>query len=388
MRAAEALGVRRPKNVRKTLAKLTAVVMAATATFMYTGVANAATLTGASLYLSDSRPYTAGPPTVGNAVSYTFDADSVTLSGIQCIKQVFATTSTGSTVPTGMVTTSATLDTTGTDYIDDTGWSTNVATNGSLFLYDSSSETPANASDRTVVWDAIRNSTSTDSGLFMRFETYTGTFSGGNCQGTLVDNVTVQYVITNGQLLSLTVDGALSFTVAGVTTGGSDDCGTGVTTTTTATGTTIPFESVTASSDEIACQTLTVGTNATNGFTVYIRDTQQLQNSLAQTIADWGGTNASPTVWTATNTEGYAYTTNDTTLGTGDTDRFTDGASREYAAYGHGSTQAANAEIAYANGPTSTAAGVFKVGHKVGITATTEPGAYSTTIVYTCVPVY
>jgi hypothetical protein len=367
--------------------------LAATATFVYSVPAQAATLTGASVYLSDSRPYAAGPPAVANAVSYTFDADNVTRDGaglgnIQCIKQVFATTSTGSTVPTGMVTTSATLDTSGTDYIDDTGWSTNVATNGSIFTYDTTSEEPASATDRTVVWDNIRNSTSTDTGIFMRFSTYTGSFSGGDCQGTLVDTVTVQYVLTSGQLLSLTVDGALSFTVTGVTTGGSDDCGTGVTTTTTATGTTIPFDGVTAGSDEIACQTLTVGTNATNGFTVYIRDTVQLANSLSQTIADWGGTNASPTVWTATNTEGYAYTTNDTTLGTGDPDRFTDGASREYAAYGHGATQTNNAEVAYANGPTSTAAGVFKVGHKVGITSTTEPGAYSTTIVYTCVPVY
>jgi hypothetical protein len=353
-------------------------------------LATAATLTSTSMSLSDTRPYSATGP-VADSVSYTFTGSSVTTgTGIKCIKEVFSSSSNpGSpTLPTGMVTTSATWNAGGTNYVPQSAgtWSLNNSTNGSLFLHNATAENPASASARTVKFDAIRNSTTTDTGLYVFFTTWTGDFASGDCTGSQVDNVTIQYVLTNGQLLSLTVDGALTFTVTGITTGGSNDCGSSLTTTVSATNTTIPFGTVIAGTDPVACQRLNVGTNATNGFTVYIRDTGQLKNALNQTLADWTGTNASPTTWGATGTEAYAYTTDDGTLGTGTTTRFASGP--KYAAYAHGTDETANKEIAFSSAPTTSSAGQFFIGHKVGITATTHPGTYTTTVVYTCTPIY
>jgi hypothetical protein len=45
-----------------------------------------------------------------------------------------------------------------------------------------------------------------------------------------------------------------------------------------------------------------------------------------------------------------------------------------------------NSEVAYeAAGVTST---TYRIGHQVGIASTTFPGTYTTTIIYTCTPIY
>jgi hypothetical protein len=340
------------------------------------GIANAATLTTASMALSDPRPSQTG-------VTYTFTGSSVTLSAINCIKEQFATTATGNTVPTNFDSTGAAFSGTSTYVPTPASWTTTATSNGTVKLTYSTGETPASASSRTVVLTGITNSSVQDTAYYVRINTYSNT----DCATGPVDSATVEFINTNGSTLSLTVDNSLSFTVTGVNSGGSCN---GATSNGTSTATTIPFGTLTYATNGIVCQDLNAATNATNGFTIYIRDTAQLANSLSQTIADWSGTNSAPTTWTGSgatsNTEGYAYTTSDATLtnvGNG-VDRFTNGGPK-WAAFLHGASSN-NKEVAYeAAGVQST---TYHLGFQAGVSAVTHPGTYNTTVLYTCTPVY
>jgi hypothetical protein len=138
---------------------------------------------------------------------------------------------------------------------------------------------------------------------------------------------------------------------------------------------------VTASTNQVVCQDLTASTNATNGYTIFARYTGAPANNLAQTIASHSGTNAAPTTFSAAGTEAYGYTTNDATLGTGTADRFTSSGANKFAAM-----TTSNAEVGYESaGVTST---TYRVGHQVGVSLTTFPGTYTTTVIYTCTPIY
>lgn len=332
---------------------------------------HAATLSSTSLSLSDSRP--------SAAANYTFTGSSVTTGApgaIKCIKLVFADTATGSTVPAGMSTNGGgvTFDTTNSNYIPTpASWTLAKPANGTLTLTFATGEIPASAAARKVVINGITNSSSADTNFFLRLNTYNNV----DCSTSPIDSATVGYIFTNGSTLSLTVDQTLSFTVNAVAAAQSCNGGT---TTATSTATTIPFGTVTAASNGIVCQDLTAATNAANGYTINARYTAQPTNALAQTIANWTGTNAAPTTFSAAGTEAYGYTTNDATLGTGTPGRFTSGG-QKWAAM-----TTTNAEIAYeATGVTTT---TYRIGHQVGVALTTRPGTYTTTILYTCTPVY
>lgn len=333
------------------------------------GIANAATLSSARVALSDPRPST-------TAVNYTFTGSTVTLASVRCIKFVFATTATGTTVPTGFDSSVAAvaLNTGGTNYVPTPGsWSLNKATNGTLLLTLAGGETPASASSRTVSYDGITNSSIADTGYFLRVNTYDNV----DCATTPRDSAAVQFINTNGSTLSLTVDNTLSFTVNAVA--GATSCD-GTTTTAASTATTIPFGTITPGANGVVCQDLTAATNSTNGYTIYGRYTAQPTNPLTQVIADHSGTNAAPTTFSAAGTEAYGMTTNDATLGTGTANRFTNGG-QKWAAL-----TTSNNEIAFeAAGVTST---TYRIGHQVGVSLTTFPGTYTTTVIYTCTPIY
>jgi hypothetical protein len=325
----------------------------------------AATLSSASVQPSDPRP------SALNA-NYTFTGSSVSLSLIKCIKVVFADTPSGSVVPASMNTGSANLDTTNTNYIPTpASWTVTRPANGTLTFTNTTGETPASAAARKVVMTGITNSSTADVRFYMRINTYNNV----DCATTPVDNAAVTFILTNASTLTLNVDTSLSFTVNAVAAG--QTCN-GATSTQPSTSTTIPFGTVTSATNSIVCQDLQAATNATNGYTISARYTGQPQNALAQTIANASGTNAAPAAFPAPGTEAYGYTTNDTTLGTGTAGRFT---SNVWAAM-----TTTNTEVAYeSTGVNST---TYRLGHQVGVSLTTEPGTYQTTVIYTCTPVY
>ena len=366
-RAAEVFGIRHPQNIKEKLAKIVAVAVALMGLGLNVGIANAGTLSTSKVALSDPRPST-------TAVNYTFTGSSVTTSLTKCIKLVFATTATGSTVPTGFDSTvgAVAINNAGTNYVPTPASLTLTKTvNGTLTLVDAAGQTPASASARTVSIDGITNSSVADTAYYLRINT----FGNSDCATSPIDNTTVEFINTSGSTLSLTVDNTLTFTVNAVA--GSASCN-GATSTQASTATTIPFGTVNAATNQIVCQDLTASSNATNGYTIFARYTSKPTNTLSQTIADHTGTNASPTVFSGAGTEAYGYTTDDATLGTGTAGRFI---SNKWAAM-----TTSNNEVAYeAAGVSST---TYRIGHEVGVSLTTSPGTYTTTIIYTCTPVF
>ena len=331
---------------------------------------HAANLSSSSVALSDPRP-SAG------ASNYTFTGSGVTTGApgtIKCIKMLFADTAAGSVVPTGMSTTGGgvTFDTANTNYVPTpASWAFTHTTNGTITLTNAAGEIPASAAARKVVINGITNASTADTKYWLKIST----FNNIDCATAPVDNASVQFILTNGSTLSLTVDDTLTFTVNAVLAG--QLCN-GSTSTAASTATTIPFGTVTSAANSVVCQDLIASTNATNGYTIYARYTAQPTNALAQTIANHTGTNAVPTAFSAAGTEAYGYTTNDATLGTGTAGRFVP---NFWAAM-----TTTNAELAFeAAGVNST---TYRVGHEVGVSLVTRPGTYTTTVIYTCTPLY
>ncbi len=367
-RAAEALGVPTARQFRGTLAKILAFVLAFVSIGLAPGLASAATLNTASVALSDPTPSQTG-------VSYTFTGSGVTTSTpIKCITVQFTTTAGGSTLPGSMGITATSLDASSNFVPTPSGFGSASNPNGYTVQFtDSSGETPASSSARTLELDGITNGSTGNVGYY---ETVS-TFSDTGCS-TPIDNAMVQFIYNQGSTLSLTVNNTLSFSVNAVAA--SQGCD-GTTTTQASTATTIPFGTVTAAANGVVCQDLTAASNATNGYTIYTRYTAPPTNALNQTILPWTGTNTTPTTFSAPGTEAYGYSTNDATLGTGTANRFDNSGNFYWAA-----ETTSNAEVAYEpNGVTST---TYRIGHQVGISLTTHPGTYTTTVIYTCTPIY
>jgi hypothetical protein len=368
---------RKRKNQLHTIRKRLVIVgiFALSALLLPTLNVRAASLTSTSVAVSDPRP--------SATANYSFTASSVTTGApgtVKCLKMLFADTATGTNVPTTMSTNGGgvTFDTTNSNYMPTpASWALNKPANGTLTLTNAAGEIPASATARKVIINGITNSSIADTKFWLKFSTYNNI----DCATSPVDSSSTLFILTNGSTLSLTVDDTLSFTVNAV--GASQACD-GTTTTAASTATTIPFGTVTSAANAIVCQDLTAATNATNGYTIYARYTAKPTNSLAQTIADQGGgtpvPNSAPVAFTAAGTEAYGYTTNDATLGTGTANRFTN------PSQGWAAMSATNAELAYE--PAGVTNTTYRVGHQVGVSLTTRPGTYTTTIIYTCTPIY
>jgi len=330
--------------------------------------AQAATLTGGFTALDDGRPDQ-------TSVSYTIEFDNVTTSAIKCIKMVFSDAATGGSVPSSMDTTSASITDGSTDYIPTSAsWTEDVTTNGTIEFTYATGETPASASDATIVVGGIENGDTADTTYYLQFSTYNNT----EWSSDAVDSAGVSVIYTSGQAVSLTVDPSISFAIAGVN---SSESVNGATTTETSTSTTIPLGTVTSSTNGVAAHDTTVTTNAGGGYTTYIKYTA-VPTSGSDTIDDCTGTNSSPSTTFPTGTEAFGYTTEDSTLSvTGDgADRFTN-PGNEWAKF-----TTSNLEAAYSSSEVSSE--TIRIGYQVAIAATTAAGTYTTTVVLTCTPTY
>lgn len=334
-------------------------------------LASAATLTSASMTLSDPRPSTA-------AVVYDFQASNVTTSAIQCISFEFDMAYDGSAgKPTGMTTTGATFS---GDYVPTpASWTVNNNnTTGVTTVTFGSGETPASAAGRNAILTGITNGSVADEDYYVLFKTFNNT----DCATSPVDSVVVGFIYTNGQAVSMSVESILSFSIAGVTGNGSNTVNNqAISNGLATTSTTIPFGTILSSANKVAAQDLTVSTNSGSGYTVYTRYTAP-PTSGANTISDLGNaaSNGSPATFTAAGTEGFGYTTEDATL-SGTADRFTSSGGNKWAPF-----TTSNAELVYSAAAVNNQ--TTRVGFQAGIANTTEPGSYVTSVIYTAVPVY
>ncbi|MBW4062188.1 hypothetical protein HJC99_06470 [Candidatus Saccharibacteria bacterium] len=335
-------------------------------------------LTNVSVALSDPRPNATAA-----SVTYQITASGVTAATvIKCVKVLVSTTSAGTVAPTGFSGASSSVTAASSTLINSsaTGWSlaksdgtSSTGQNNILQYTNSTGITPSTLTGATFIVAGLTNSTVGDTPYFLQLATFGAT----DCVTGPVNNSLIRFINTSGSQLSLSVDPTLTFTVNGVLSGQACD---GSTSNVATTSTTLAFGSVTTATNSLACQDLTAATNASNGYTIYMRYSGQLNNGSGAFIANVSGSNSSPGTFPAAGNEAYGYTTSDATLGTGTANRFTS------PSQGWAAPTTTNAEIAYeSGGVTST---TYRIGHQIGVATTTRAGSYQTTIIYTCTPVY
>jgi hypothetical protein len=381
-RAAVVLGIGVPRPSIRRARYIISLVLAIT--LMPAGAAVAAgTLASASVSLSDPVP--------SHSSSYLFTGSSVdTATAVLCVKAVWSTTATGDAAPAGFSGVTGSVDATNSSLINgsSTNWSlaktdgTGSTGQKNIWQYTNSASgvTPAGTTARTFDLTGLTNSATADTAFYFQLSTY----SNVNCSSGLVDAAIVAFTNTSGQQMSLTVDQTLSFSINSIGQGVSCD---GTTTTAASTSNAIPFGSVTSATNGVVCQDLAAATNAGNGYAISLRYTGQLNNGQGDHISDFGSPNSAPTDFSAAGTEAYGYTTDDASLstcaGSCNTDRFTNDPLTHQ---GWAGASTSDAEIAYESAGVATTH--YKIGHQVGVASTTNPGTYTTTIVYTCTPVY
>lgn len=342
--------------------KITLLVVATTVFglgFLFAAISGvfAAALSGGSATLSDSSPSTA-------SVSYTIDFDNVTQSSTKCIQIVFSDAATGGSAPVGIGTTAAAVDA-ASDYITGvSGWAVDATTNGTVKITDGTGGTPSNSTDRTIVLTGITNGSTVDIAYFVQFNTYDDEACSSG-----IDTGTVSFIYTTGQAVSLTVNPSISFAIFAVAIGQSVN---GAAVTVLSTTATIPFSTVTINANAIAAHTLTVNTNAGSGYFVYVKYTDKPIYNIVNDIDDHGGDHTTPTTMSAA-TEAFGYTTEDTDYSQFQTNK--------YAAFTTTNAEIAKSTAAVSNEQT-------KVGYEVGVAGNTIAGAYQTTVVLTCTPMY
>ncbi len=322
-------------------------------------------LSSSSLLLSDPRP--------SQTSNYTFSTSGLTTATtINCMQLDIGTSSDGSG--------DAGLDLSGISLVSQTIPSSGTwadasvdGTTDQLRATSAGGATP-NATGN-VVWGGIVNGATAGTTYYGVFETFSNT----DCStGGPVDSATVAFIYKDGELVQLTVDPTLTFTCAGVASGQPIN---GATTNTTSVGSGIDFGNITSATKGVSAHDLQVSTNATGGYTLYTRHTGALSNGTDNIDWSGGGSNASPTSFPAAGTEAWGYTTDDNALLTGTADRFTSPAN-QWAKF-----ETSN-EIVGDSASATSGTETTRVGHQVGISATTPAGTYQTTVVYTVASTY
>ena len=181
---------------------------------------------------------------------------------------------------------------------------------------------------------------------------------------------------------SLSTQGAtLTFTVAGLPV--STVTG-GITTDVTTTASAVPFGTVSVGSGGVkAAQRITVATDATEGYQVFVRSNSNLTDANGNTIPDVTGTNAAPSAWATGCASGatgcYGYHSTDGTLSLGSIRFLVDDT---YAKFSSTTLE----EIMYNSGPVTsdTADFIWRLeAHQM------QPaGSYTTSAQYIVVPIF
>lgn len=145
-----------------------------------------------------------------------------------------------------------------------------------------------------------------------------------NNQFQVIDQTTVAVGLIEAVKITASVAPQITFKILGVPSGTSSICDNGAATTNVSTEPTlVPFGDLLISSFTLAAQTLTVSTNAANGYAVTAKENDQLArnnvtctgdgSSVTDCLVDSAGdtsamTYTTPDRWSSTSTKGFAYT--------------------------------------------------------------------------------
>lgn len=200
--------------------------------------------------------------------------------------------------------------------------------------------------------------------------------------GTPVDTYYAYVFLTHEVVVTATIPSELTFSLSGVET---DVTVNSDATNILSTSSSVDFGELTANEPKIAATSLSVASNATNGYVVTIQTTRNLSSENFE-IDNFIGTNGNPIAWNSPlgGIHGWwGYTTTDFTLSGGTMDRFGGGK--------WSGLSSASAEVMSFDGPTNgsfNGQGFAMVGYKIEINEFQASGYYSTEIVYVCTPSY
>lgn len=209
--------------------------------------------------------------------------------------------------------------------------------------------------------------------------------------GTMTDSGDTRIAIISSVTMTASVDSNLTFSVGTVA---SSSFVNGDQTSTSSSATAIGFGALSVGTSSIAAQDISVATNALNGFSVTVTESQDLTSSNGATVNAFKDGNAvvgTPTAWTTPlgtigNANSYGHmgvTSEDSTLVGGD-----EFGSQLYA----GLTATSTRTVLYHTGPadgTTADIGKTRVGFRVQITSLQEAGTdYTNQIRYVCTPVF
>lgn len=375
------------QKIKKMSKKFVAFVCMFTLVFSYSVVgidkSEAATaVTLAKLTLADSR--------TSNATGdYTLAFTQSSATEIKCVRVVFATTATGSTLPTDMVTSTVANVDAGWTGLDHSLWTETSSTPGTIDWAYASGETPTSGIV-VMVFDTITNPSSTAT-AYAQITTYSD-----SCGGTSVDTGVAAVAYLPAVTVSATVSSTLSFAI----TAASDaDCDTSFTTeedTSSVSATAVEFGTIASLNTFYhGCQDLTVSTNAADGYVVKAHELTSLMSG-ANTIDDSTGDDnlmneTTSSAWTIeANNPGFAYACDDIT-GT-DCDLANETLYKTFACIGDdascdpGSGSATPQTVMTNSGPVN--ANVSRMEYKLSIDGVQEAGTYQNTLMYIITPTF
>jgi hypothetical protein len=336
------------------------------------GIALAGTLTSSSVTLNDTTPS-------GTNVEYDFDFTVESSTVLHAFSAQVCTTPDGVCItPSGFSAGSAVMTNQPTGYGDSSGWADDSTTGA----FRTNNLANASAPSGTQQIDFTNAGNPSGSGpYYVRITTYSD-----SSYSTVVDSVTVPFVIVSGVRVGLIVQPTLSFDVAGVPAstvykGALSTSANCVDTPNSITYDTNPAP-LNPDTNYDCAQTLTTSTDNATGYEVTVYSPASgntlANTSNSSTIANWTGTNASPSA-TPASTELFGYTTNNALLN-GTANRFTV-ADNRFAGLTQTAEEVVQADNAVAND-------AYNVGYRLQFTTASQGGTYAGQVVYTCTPTF
>lgn len=338
--------------------------------------ASAAQITNRSLTLIAGA--TDGGSKPGGVVNHSFTFTIPTAASIGSIKFEYCTIASGTcTLPTGVVTTSATLS----SQTGATGFTMVNTTNGAPYI----TRTAAAISAGQVVTyqlNTITNPTATNSAFFVRLTTYTSTnaTTGATDTGTVAASTATQIVLTGTMPESLIF--CTGATVS--TTSGIPDC-------TTATAGAVSFNQLFSPTDTAtATSQMAASTNANSGYNITVNGPTLTSGSNTITAMSTATTGVRGTSQFGMNLKLNTTATSTVAVGA-EVDAAANGTSlRGQAATGYNTVDtfkftSGDSVANSANGGAGpTNAQIFTVSYIVNVAGNQASGTYTSTLTYIC----
>lgn len=348
----------RLRNIKRPLISLVSffvILSMSSVLFLQSVSATTVTVNHASITLSNSNPGTSANETL----AWTPGNSSTPVTSITI---QYATTATGTTVPTGL-----SMATTPTVSISGFGSATATGAYSSstgVLTITLSTATAAASSGVSVVVNSVTNPSA---GTF-----YVQVTSNGSGDYGVMATATVAQVVVTG-----TMDPSLSFTVTGIASGTSTSTTGGENTTTvTTTSTTLPFGHFNVAATNVAAQQISTTTNAAYGYTVTLQENQILTDASSSTIP-----NVTAGTWTTNTTTGFGV---NVTSGDYNSALFTSNSVYEPIPV----LGSSPITLATKSSATSSSGDSEYVNFQLGVTAAQPAGTYTNNLDYVVTPTY